>query len=54
MRKYGLENFKVEVLELCQPDELNEKEIAYIKYYDSYHHGYNSTLGGTYFSENIH
>ena len=53
-RKYGLENFKVEVLELCQPNELNEKEIAYIEYYDSYHHGYNSTLGGTYFSENIH
>lgn len=46
LRKYGLENFKVEVLELCKKELLDEREIYWIKQYDSYHNGYNSTEGG--------
>ena len=44
--KYSKENFKVEVLEECDSSELNDKEKYYIKYYDSYKNGYNSTKGG--------
>ena len=45
-RKYGLENFTFEIIELCKVEELNEKEIYYIKKYNTYYDGYNSTLGG--------
>ena len=45
-RKYGLENFNFEVIEECLPSELNEKEIYWIQYYDSYNNGYNETTGG--------
>lgn len=46
IRKYGLENFKFEVLEECDQKDLNERELHWISYYDSYHNGYNETLGG--------
>ena len=45
-RKYGLENFSFEILEECPRAELNERERYYISYYDTYHNGYNATLGG--------
>lgn len=35
-----------EVLEYCRLNELNEKEQFYIKKFDSYKSGYNSTSGG--------
>lgn len=44
--KYGVENFKFEILELCTKEELNTKEIYWISVYDSYKKGYNSTTGG--------
>ena len=44
--KYGIDNFSFEILELCTVDKLNVKEIEYISLYDTYLHGYNSTLGG--------
>lgn len=44
--KYGKENFIVETLETCDSSLLNEREKYYIKLYDSYRCGYNSTLGG--------
>ena len=46
IRKYGLNNFIFEVLEECLVSELNEKEIYYIAYYDTYHNGYNQDEGG--------
>lgn len=54
LRKYGLDAFEIEILELCPTEELDKKEIFYINKYDSFHHGYNSTLGGQNWSENIH
>lgn len=45
-RKYGLENFSFEIIEECSSDLLNEREIYWIKYYNSYQEGYNQTQGG--------
>ena len=46
MRKYGIENFSIVVLELCEESKLDEREVFWISYYDSYHNGYNATSGG--------
>lgn len=48
IRKYGIENFDFEIIEECNSvDELDEKEINWIAYYNSYNNGYNMTRGGT-------
>ena len=44
MHKYGIEHFKIELLEEC--DNLEERERYWIQFYNSYHYGYNATLGG--------
>lgn len=48
MNKYGAENFTISILEdgIKDLETLNEREIHWIKYYDSYRNGYNSTTGG--------
>lgn len=53
IRKYGWENFHHDIIGYieCETKEelnfwLNEWEQYYIWYYDSFHNGYNSTLGG--------
>ena len=47
MNKYGSDNFTIEILEENIPNEnLSEKEQYYIKLYNSYYDGYNSTFGG--------
>lgn len=46
LRKYGYDNFDFEILEECSKEELNEREIYWIKYYSSYKNGYNATPGG--------
>ena len=46
MRKYGIENFKFDILEEVKKEELNDKEIYYIKKYDTFNTGYNMTNGG--------
>lgn len=46
MREYGTENFYLEVLELCDYSKLSEREIYWIKKYNSYENGYNMTRGG--------
>ena len=46
IRKYGLDNFTFEVLEICSEDMLDEREIYWISYFNTYIDGYNQTLGG--------
>lgn len=47
MRKYGIENFNIEVLEECSNEELNIRERYWIKRFDSFgKNGYNLTVGG--------
>ena len=46
IKKYGIENFKVEVIETCQTmDFLNQREIYWIDQYKD--HSYNIAKGGT-------
>lgn len=44
INKYGSENFIIIEVEYC--DNCEEREKYWISYYDSYHNGYNATLGG--------
>jgi len=46
MRKYGTENFEIELIEECDLDCIYETEKKYIEIYDSYNNGLNSTYGG--------
>ena len=46
INKYGAENFKIELVEECQTEILNEREQYWISYYDTYDKGYNCSLGG--------
>lgn len=46
MRKYGTENFFIEMLEECEDNFLDEREKYWIKILDTYNRGYNETLGG--------
>ena len=46
MRKYGIENFQIEQIEDVDNDLINEREIYWIKFYNSMiPNGYNMTLG---------
>lgn len=45
-RKYGIDNFKFEIIEECNAEELNQREVYWIDYFDTFFHGYNQTLGG--------
>lgn len=42
----GIENFDFEIVEECSQEELDKKEIEYIKKYDSIKNGYNIQKGG--------
>ena len=46
IKKYGKSNFTVEVIEEIDSTNLNDRERYWIRYYDSYNNGYNSTEGG--------
>ena len=48
IKKYGIENFFVEIIETCKTvEELNEREIFWIKFFDcKFPNGYNLTDGG--------
>lgn len=45
---YGQENFNFYIVERCDPDQLDEKEIYYIDYYNTLNgdYGYNEKSGG--------
>lgn len=46
MKEQGVENFSIRILEECNFQNLNEREIYWIKYYNSYKNGYNMNSGG--------
>ena len=46
INKYGKSNFTIEVIEEVESTNLNDRERYWIRYYDSYNNGYNSTEGG--------
>ena len=56
IRKYGWENFENKIIFEANDDEkdlINEKEIYYIEYYNTFHgDGYNSAPGGQYGFDN--
>lgn len=47
--KYGYESFDKVILEVCEPIDavLNDREQFWIRFYNSYHGGYNLTDGGS-------
>jgi group I intron endonuclease len=53
---YGKENFNIYIIEECNIELLNEKEIYYIKTLHSHisEHGYNISWGGEYFFRGMH
>lgn len=51
IRKYGVSDFVVDLIEYCEIVEANDKEIHYIKHYNSlFPHGYNLKNGGSVFT----
>ena len=46
IKKYGVDNFKIEEVEACSIDELNERECYWIEFFGSFKNGYNATTGG--------
>ena len=46
IHKYGRSHFKINLVEEVPEDLLNEREIYWIAFYDSYNNGYNLTKGG--------
>lgn len=46
IKKYGIENFNLEILEECSIENLDSREIYYISKYDTFKNGYNLTIGG--------
>lgn len=48
IQKYGIQQFDIDVVEICSEDQLNDREMFWIEYYDSYNpqKGYNCTIGG--------
>ena len=43
----GINHFKVEQIEECPNEQLNEREQYWIQYYDSVNNGYNTSWGGS-------
>ncbi len=44
MRKYGKQNFEMRIIEICELEEINEREMYWIKELDTYRKGYNRML----------
>ena len=44
--KYGINNFDIKIIEEVDNSLLNEREEYWIRTYNSYKNGYNSTIGG--------
>lgn len=53
MRKYGIENFSIEHIDIAKDlKELKEKEIFYIRKFNTFNNGYNLTKGGDFSANN--
>lgn len=46
IKKYGIENFSFEIIDICRKEELDKKETYYIEKYGTFKNGYNMTKGG--------
>lgn len=46
LRSYGIEEFKFEIIEECKKNQLDEREIYWINYFNSFFNGYNESFGG--------
>lgn len=48
IQKYGSDNFQIEILECCNQENLNNREIFWIEYFNTTdpNIGYNCTIGG--------
>ena len=46
IQEKGVENFTFEIIEMVSEDEVDQAEIKWIAYYDSFYNGYNQTKGG--------
>lgn len=46
MKKYGIRNFSIELIEECALNEAETREKYWIEFYGSFKYGYNATLGG--------
>lgn len=44
--KYGINNFVIQELECCSAEEASNREQYWINKLNTYHNGYNATLGG--------
>lgn len=44
--KYGEDNFEFSIIEICNSDQLNQREIYWISEFNSCENGYNLTSGG--------
>jgi hypothetical protein len=47
IREEGVDAFTFYVIETCDEDIINEREKYWIKKFDTYNNGYNSTIGGS-------
>ena len=46
LKQEGIDNFNFTILEICTPEELDDKEKYWINYYNSIENGYNLIKGG--------
>ncbi|OLF32228.1 GIY-YIG nuclease family protein [Staphylococcus sp. 47.1] len=47
IRKHGANHFKIEVIDTAETkQEIMDKEVYWVDYYDSFNNGYNLTVGG--------
>ena len=46
INKYGVEHFKIEQIEECDEQVVNDRERYWIEFLQTFKYGYNATLGG--------
>ena len=46
MNKYGIQTCKVEQIEECDDNIVNEREVYWIEHFGTFKNGYNATVGG--------